>query len=194
MNRKWNLLKKLVYQRRTLIFYTYDPKQGLGQTNPHVNVYASWSEIPVYFRRTAVPTPWRNPMYYRLKRGQAKLLCYSEGEQRLASYLWIQDWRLFRRKYGRFAQTGVMLGYGWTDPEMRGRGLLGRLLLHSLSLCSKDSPILCCIAIENKASQRAVGKAGFRPVGAWDFQMWFGLWARLRPIPSQAEGTSDGIS
>ena len=63
-----------------------------------------------------------------MKIGNAKLLCYSEYNQRLQAFGWIQTWKPFRHKFGRLAKDGVMLGPYWTEPHNRGRGLYGKLL------------------------------------------------------------------
>jgi hypothetical protein len=188
MKRLLRLLWRQVHERRLFFFYAHDPKLGSGQADPHVKVYASWVEIPGRFRKEAVPAPWLSPMRRRLRRGEARLLCYSEDGQKLDAYGWIQDWRPFRRRFGALAQTGTMLGPYWTVPAARGRGLYGRMLAHSLFLCSLDGPALIYTEPGNLASTRGIEKAGFRFLGEWEFQRWFGAWTRLRRMASSRSG------
>jgi GNAT superfamily N-acetyltransferase len=121
-------------------------------------------------------------MRYRLRREEARLLCLSEDGLHLDAYGWIQDWRPFRRRFGALAQTGTMLGPYWTAPEARGRGLYGRLLAHSLSLCDRDRPILIGTSPENKPSQRGIEKAGFKPRGEWVLRLYLRFFSDLRRI------------
>ena len=125
-------------------------------------------------------------MMYRMRRGKARWLCCSEDGRRVDAYGWIQDWSLFRRRYGAIAARGTMLGFYWTSPAMRGRGLRGRLLAHSLAVCSKDRPIVICVSPDNPASRRGIEKAGFAPLGEWEGTTWFRCFGRLRRI-------SDGL-
>lgn len=182
MKHFFHLLKKLIYERQQYVFYSYDPRQGAGLVDPRVKVYDSWSEIPVHFQKIAAPSPLMNAMYYRLKRGEARLLCYSKDGQELDAYGWIQAWTPFRRKFYAIAQNGTMLGPYWTAPTARGQGIYGRLLAHSLSLCAKEKPILIYTSPENKASQRGIEKAGFSPLGEWDCQILLRTWSRMRKI------------
>lgn len=176
------LFRRLVHEKRSCLFYSYDLERGAGRADPCVKVYGAWADIPKDFRKIVVPAPWRNAMYYRLGRGEARLLCLSEDGQRLAAYGWIQDWRPFRRKFGALARSGTMLGPYWTSPEARGRGLYGRLLGHSLSLCSTKQPVLIYTSPENAASRRGIEKAGFHPLGRWDLCVWLGAFSDLRKI------------
>lgn len=180
MKRALRLLRRSVHERRRILFYGYDWKQGRGRPDPHVGVYGSRAEIPAHFRKIVVPAPWMNSMGHRLERGEAKLLCYSADGQRLDAYGWVQDWRPFRRRFGAIAAEGTMLGPYWTDPNARGQGLYGRLLAHSLSLCPPERPVFIYTSPDNEASQRGIEKAGFRPLGEWDFRLWFGWWARMK--------------
>ena len=187
MRRLLKLLRRFTYERRRYLFYGYGSRQGLGYLDPHVKTYDSWTEIPRHIREMAVPNPWMNVMYYRLQRGQARLLCYSETGARLDAYGWIQDWRPFRRRFGVIAARGSMLGYYWTAPDMRGRGLYGRLLAHSIYLCPKDQPILIDTSPKNRASQRGIEKAGFEFLGEWEERVFFRWFSKMRRIPRPDE-------
>lgn len=185
MSQTWCMLKRLIHQRRQCLFYAYDANQGAGTPDEHVEVYESWAAIPVDWRKTIVPSRWLDPMYFRLCRGAAKLLCYSGDGRALDAYGWVQDWKPFRRMFHELASEGTMLGPFRTSPPARGRGIYGRLLGHSLSLCPTERPILIYTAPENIASQRGIEKAGFRPLGAWELRQWLGGgFVRLRRMPS----------
>ncbi|MDY0144450.1 MAG: hypothetical protein RBS84_00480 [Kiritimatiellia bacterium] len=194
MKRFVKLLGRFIYEKRRYLFYGYIPEQGEGTADPHVKVYAAWDEIPPRFRRRALGTSWMNAMYYRLRRGEARLLCYSEDGQRLDAYGWIQDWRPFRRRFGALAKHGTMLGFYWTAPEARGRGLYGRLLSHSLTVCSKDHPILIVTSPENKASQRGIDKAGFKSLGEWEGRILLRWFSQMHKIPQSIKGISNELS
>lgn len=176
-------LRRLVYDRRQYLFYAYAPEQGPGRLDPHVREYSSPDEIPEPFRATVLPHPWMNVMYHRMRQGRARLLCHSEDGQRLDAYGWLQDWSIFRQRYGAVADHGTMLGYYWTAPESRGRGLYGRLLAHSIALCAKDRPILIATSPDNLASQRGIAKAGFRPLGEWEGRVLFRWFSKMDRVP-----------
>lgn len=129
-----------------------------------------------------------------MRRGKARLLCFSEDGLQLDAYGWIQDWSLFRRRYGAIATEGVMLGYYWTAPAARGRGLYGRLLSHSLALCRKDRPILIATTPDNTASQRGIVKAGFQSRGEWEVCSYFRWFSWMRRVANPGDGTGHGIS
>jgi GNAT superfamily N-acetyltransferase len=182
MNRALNLFIRLFFDRGRYLFYEYDQNQGIGRVNACIKCYDSWSEIPEHFRKKVAPSPLMNAMYYRILRGDAKLLCYSEDGNKLDAFGWIQDWRTFRIRFGAIAKTGTMLGPFWTAPEARGRGLYGRLLAHSLTCCSKEHPIIIYTSPENKASLHGIENAGFRALGEWDFRMYLQFFSRMRRV------------
>ena len=166
---KWafRLLRRFVHERRLCRFYAYDPRQGTGQADARIRIYSTWAELPEAVRRVALPRFRMNAMYYRMRRGEARLLCHSEDGKPVDAYGWIQGWRPFQRKFAALARDGLMLGPYWTAPEARGHGLYGRLLGHSLSVCLKDRPILIYTSPDNSASQRGIAKAGLQPCRGW---------------------------
>ena len=182
MKRAIRLLRRFVHERRVCRFYAYDPRQGTGQADARIRIYSTWAELPEAVRRRVLPRFRMNAMYYRLRRGEARLLCHSADGEQVDAYGWIQDWRPFRRKFAALAREGLMLGPYWTAPEARGRGLYGRLLGQSLSVCLKDRPILIYTSPDNSASRRGIEKAGFQPRGEWQLDVWFGCISRLRRI------------
>ena len=191
MRRLVHLLRRFVLDRRRIGFYGWDPRQGSGAADPQVRVYERWQDIPRHFRTVAVPSPWTDAMFYRMKRGRAKLLCLSEDGRRLQAYGWVQDWSPFRRRYGAVAREGTMLGFYWTAPEERGRGLYGRLLAHSLTVCDLGRPVLIAASPQNRASRRGIEKAGFRPLGEWETLTVFRWFSRMRRVSGPGgEGTA----
>ena len=187
-------LWRAVCDTRRYRFYGYDPAQGPGRRDPDVQVYDTWRAVPRPFRSTVAPHPAVNVMYHRLRRGKARLLCLSGDGKRLDAYGWIQDWSVFRRRYGAIARDGVMLGFYWTAPARRGRGLYGRLLAHSLALCAKDRPIRIGTSPDNRASQRGIEKAGFRWLGDWKGRVYFRCWSTLRRVAGPGAEDGDGLS
>ena len=167
------LLGKVVYEKKHYLFYRYDLRQGAGEPYDEIRVYGSYKEIPHKFREVAIPSRSFNVMYYRLKLGYAKLLCYSDNNHMLKAYGWIQSWRPFKHKFRMLAVDGIMLGPYWTAPKHRGKGIYGKLLKHSLFLCQKEKPILIYTTPDNISSQRGVLKAGFEPYGEWIIKVCF---------------------
>lgn len=160
-------LRQLVYDQRNYMFYRYQESQGSGSADSNITVYGDYESIPSEFLPVVLPGRLFNSMYYRLKRGRARLLCYSEDGKTLQSYGWVQSWQPFRRRFKVLADDGTVLGPYWTAPEHRGKGLYGKVLQHSLLLCPKETPILIFTTRSNSASQRGIAKAGFEYIGDW---------------------------
>lgn len=192
-----HLLKRLMRERRSCLFYAYAATQGTGCAQANIRVFTNWGSLPEAWRRLIVPAPWLDPKFYRLGRGLARLLCCSEDGRTLDAYGWIQDWKPFRRQFGALATEGTMLGPYRTIPHARGRGLYQRLLLHSLSVCSLDKPVLIYTTPDNVASRRGIEKAGFRFLGTWVIERRWGCW-RLQgrdpsaPVPAGDLGSQGG--
>ena len=194
MTRLGSCLRRFLHEHRRYLFYSYDPAQGPGLPDPRIRVFVNWADIPAQFRRVAVPSPWMNVMYYRLRRGKARLLCLSEDGRQLDAYGWIQDWSVFRRRFGAVADRGTMLGFYWTAPARRGQGLYGRLLAHSLALCDKTRPVLIATSPDNVPSQRGIEKAGFRRRGEWEGRVFFRWFSRMDRVPGPAPEITHGLS
>lgn len=174
---------KFVYKQERLVLFMLDKPINGRPHNPRIRVYTRWACIPKCFRLIAVPAPWLNAMYYRLKRGDAKLLCYTDDDgKELYAYGWVQSWKPFRARFRNFATEGTMLGPYWTSPLLRGQGLYGELLSESLCLCPPPSPAFIYAAPNNSASQRGILKAGFHELGEWESVLIFRHWSRLRRI------------
>ena len=181
------LLMKLIHEKRIYLFYSYNEQKGTGNADRSVRVYDSWKEIPAQFRKISVPSRFMNVMYYRLQRGDARLLCYTEDGNRLQAYGWIQSWRPFRRKFSMLAPDGIMLGPYWTAPENRGRRLYGRLLQHSLHICSREKLILIYTSPDNIASQKGIARAGFQARGKWMVSSWLCVFKNQHRLPELPE-------
>ena len=173
MHRLLEIAKKLVYERKLCVFYRNTAAQGDGESYSAIRVYETYAGIPSDIRKRVFRLRLINVMYYRLKSGDAQLLCYSEDGETLQAIGWVQSWVPFRRKFKEIADDGAMLGPNWTAPEHRGKGILGKLLLHSIFLCPKNKPVLVYTAPDNIASQRGIEKVGFELMGEWVVTIWF---------------------
>ncbi|NOZ78907.1 MAG: GNAT family N-acetyltransferase [Acidobacteria bacterium] len=169
--------RRVVHGSEPKVIYAYSPAaQGPGRADPEVIEYDAGHRPPPEVARQLSPTggPLRfDVMSWRMARGRAKVLCIvNDGV--LAAYGWIQDWRHFSRKYRFLCDDGVILGPYWTRPELRGRGLYGRLLLHSIHRCPRrdHAAILITTHPDNRASQRGIEKAGFVRLGTYRITTW----------------------
>lgn len=180
---------RLLFERRRCRFYAADDRPGPGKDDPDVRVFDSWRAVPKEVRAIVCPHPWRDTVVHRMNGGEARLLCLSCPGRPVAAYGWIQDWRPFRRWFAELASEGTMLGPYWTDPDVRGQGMYGRLLAHSLAICDRSRPVLVYASPENRASQRGLEKAGFRRLGDWDLTLCLRQRIRLRQMTS--EGASE---
>ena len=177
-----SLVRRCIYENRKFLFYCHDPKNGDGCIDPYITAYTVWNDIPPSFRRVLAPNPRFYIMIIRMKRKQARVLCCSDDKQNLIAYGWIQNWKPFRRRFGKITKEGSMLGPYWTAPGSRRQGLYSRLLSHSIALCSKEWPIMIYTSPENIASQKGIQKAGFETMGKWEKKRWFGIISRFRRI------------
>lgn len=180
-------LKKIgrfIYEHQHFRFYRFD--QELGREDPCIVVYRHWRSIPAELRAITLRWHWLNPMFYRLLRHRAVLLGLFDKGPQPSGYLWVQDWKLFHRRYWRVAANGRMLGFLWTAPEKRGQGVASRLLRHGATLCPANQQALMCISVGNHASQRAAERAGLTQVGEFDFRIYCRCWSRLRPRQTES--------
>ncbi len=160
------IFKKTIYEKKTLFLYEYDPvKQGDGQFDPEVKVFTEFNEIQKPLRKKILPYPLINPLYYRIKHHKATLLIIHK-ETELCAFGWNQSCEfLLKNDYCDFAPDSLILGPYWTSPDYRGKGLYGRLLMHSLALIDKKRHILISTRDDNFPSQRGIEKAGFKLIG-----------------------------
>lgn len=188
MMRLLSAAKKLIHDEREYIFYLApEARPGQGEPTEEIRVCESYAQIPPPFRGVVLPKRFLNVMYWRLQRGQATLLCYSDDGDTLQAYGWIQAWKPLRRKFSMLAKDGIMLGPYWTAPEHRGKGLYGKLLDRSFALCRGKTPVFGCTAPENAPSQRGVAKAGFEPLGQWVVSTWFRWFIVQRKVDEEAD-------
>ncbi|MBN2411010.1 GNAT family N-acetyltransferase [candidate division KSB1 bacterium] len=161
-------LEKTIYESKTVFIYEYDAvKQGEGQIDPEVTVFTKYSELDKSFRRIILPYPLINPMFYRFKHPAVKLLTI-HNETELFAFGWIQLCKhYYKKSFGDFVPDAMLLGPYWTNPDWRGKGYYGRLMLHSLALVEKDRKILISTRTNNYPSIRGIEKSGFRLNGCF---------------------------
>ncbi len=105
-------------------------------------------------------------MFRRMKQKEAVLLVLEENGL-LAGIGWIQQWRPLLREFWWLANGGVALGPFWTNPELRGRGIYGRLLARAAREAQQRGwhPLFIWAESSNAASIRGIEKAGFESLG-----------------------------
>jgi len=165
------LWSRTVWRSELEMIYAYDPvRQGAGKSDDEVVCCEHYDDIPAGVAAQLFASPGSvnfDLMRWRMKQGRARLV-YILQDGLLAAYGWIQDWDAFRRKYRFLAKDGTLLGPYWTRPEFRGRGIYGRLLLHSIHCCQgRKLPILIAVHPGNDPSTRGVEKAGFVKLGTY---------------------------
>ncbi|MBT8379750.1 MAG: hypothetical protein KJN64_11000 [Ignavibacteria bacterium] len=141
------------------------------RTYPDIVQYNSLEDIPSDFRRILKLFPFINPLYFRIKSRQAFLLCLIEKNE-LVAYGYIQSWYAFNKKFGWLTKNGTMLGPYWTSEKMRGKGIYGRLLNHSIAI-SKNLPLVIYTNPQNLSSKRGIEKTGFNFVGIYRIRILF---------------------
>ena len=181
------ILRRAVYRRERLLLYVYCPAtQGEGKRDPAIECFDAAHRPPATVQEQIRRAGGRLGywlMAHRMKRDGARLLVLRE-ENRLRAYGWIQGWRSFRRLLW-LAPGARCLGFYWTAPADRGRGLYGRLLKHSIAVCEERNrlPLIIFTSPNNMRSQRGIEKAGFLRLGEYELQSWFGgLVSRHRTI------------
>ncbi len=177
MSRLGTLARRALLDRGDWVFFRCDPAPGRGRPDPEARLFLHPDEVPVAYRAVLFPHGALSTMALRMRRGLARVMCFGDG-QGCVAYVWVQDWRPFRRRFGMVAREGVMLGPGWTDPSRRGQGLYGRLIRHALQVVDGDVPILAAVAPDNVAPQRVLPTVGFTRLGRYRIAVVCGLWVR----------------
>jgi len=166
--------KYAVWDRRVEVAFAYSPaSQGDGKTDPDIVCYDADNRPPPALAEQLFPAGKLlrfNLMRHRMLGGSAKVLCIVRDGV-LIAYGWIQDWGPYRRKYRILTEDARMLGPYWVRPEMRGQGLYGRMLAHSIAVCEdrREVPPLIFAGASNKPSLRGIEKAGFVRLGTYEF-------------------------
>jgi len=192
------LVRVVVGSRETSCIYTYcRQKQQAGAKDPSVEVFDARTPPPPRVKElVSAKVGWIGYwfMHRRMVRYGGKLLCLRiDGE--LAAYGWIQGWRPFRHRYRWLLDDAIMLGFFWTAPRFRGRGLYGRLLAHSIAVCDEREriPLIVAVGVSNTSSQRGVDKAGFTRIGVYEMtRRFFSLFTSVRVI-EQDDSAAAGL-
>jgi hypothetical protein len=169
-----SLCKKFFFESGDYVIYRLNSDGEGGETDPEVEEYTEYDEIPRFIRKKLSIYPLINSVYYRIKSHQAVLICIHKNRDVLC-YGWIQTWEPFKRKFGWLCKDGIMLGPYWTNPDYREQGYYGRLLKHSIALTKKDSHLIIYTNPENFSSQKGIEKAGFKEVGLYRVNFAFRL-------------------
>jgi len=177
----WLVARRAFWRRSTELVYRYCREtQGQGVQDPNIVCYDAANLPPEHLARELFPSGGLfgfNLMRRRMNRRGARALCLIEDGQ-VMGWGWVQDWQPFRRKYRRLAANARMLGPYMTFPAFRGRGVYGRLLKHSITVCEDRDrvPLLIFVRPHNHSSIRGIEKAGFRKLGCYTFtSVLFGL-------------------
>lgn len=162
------------FNRRSYIFYKY-PSEREQQFVPleKVSVYRSIKSIPANYKKVVLRRRLINPMFYRLARGDAILICYSKNSKQLQAYGWIQTWEPFKHKFKAISNEGVLLGPFWTAPEYRRKGLYTKLIEHCLYICRNSPTIYIFTDPDNFPSQKGIISAGFQLKGKWQITAFY---------------------
>lgn len=190
------LLERIVGRSRVYSVYGYDPAQGSGRRDDAIEVFNNASPPPaavqVLLRRHA-GILGAGLMRRRMVKHGAVLLSIVRGNDMLG-YGWIQTWRPLLREFGWLAGTNARcLGPYWTHPQHRGKGVYGRLLLHSLAECRDRgwNDVYIWAEADNASSIRGIEKAGFRPLGRHRVTLgWFCLSCHHVPLSAPIDADS----
>ncbi len=155
-----------LYSKDVFRFFRYPagrqtPPEGAFPPGYRVQVFEPGSSVPEQVARVAMPRALLDVMRWRFRRGDASLMAVFDDRGDVASYGWIQSWRPFRRRFRKVAREGSMLGFYWTHPAHRGRGLYRAMLARSLALVRGKEPIIIYASAGNAVSQRGIEGAGF---------------------------------
>ena len=160
---------RIIVRRRIYAVYTTTAAQDHGVLDEELRVYDVGHPPPmsvVALLRCHSGRLTAALMMSRLQRHGAVLLVLLDGEE-LAASGWIQTWQPLLREFWWLSRDAICLGPYWTHPDYRGRGLYGRLLLHSLAECHRrfDKDVFIWAEDNNAASKCGIEKAGFHSVG-----------------------------
>lgn len=164
----WVRLRSLVHRVNTFRVFEY-PARSERRDPPtppgfELRIFDSLDEVPGEIARTVMPGRPFDLMRTRMRRGLARLLVLLDANGAVAAYGWNQSWRPFRRRFAKVATDGLMLGFYWTRPDQRGRGLYPYLIRKSVALAPPAAPLFIYACVENGASMHGIEKAGFTPL------------------------------
>lgn len=165
---------RLIWERvvgRTRVYRVYGATAGQRVARDDaVRVYDQRHPPPpevVTLYRKAEGLLGSEVMMRRLHHDGAVMLALLAGPE-LAAYGWLQCWGPLRREFWWLADDAICLGPYWTSPNLRGQGLYGRLLAHSLAECAerfREKDVYIWVERENVSSCRGIERAGFRSLG-----------------------------
>jgi RimJ/RimL family protein N-acetyltransferase len=156
----------------TLVFFTYDPRQGDGALDGRVRVFGGRDRVPARVAREFVAS--RGRALWLLIRLRMLLrnatLVYLAEDGRLRAYGLIRRCDPLPRRYRWLVPRGVILGPYWTAPASRGQGLYPILLRASIALSTdrEHMPLIVYADASNSPSIRGLEKAGFARLGTYN--------------------------
>lgn len=188
LRRGWHLAVR--WHEKAVIYAYSQARQGEGRIDPAIRVYDRREPAPATIRDQFIRLRGRRlwaVMRYRMRVRDARLLCLIEHDE-LCAYGWMQRADPFLRRYRWLIPKGTLLGFFWTAPQHRGRGLYGRILAHCIAI-SHDRDVMPLIIYANPyntASLRGIEKAGFVRLGSYEVTSWLGgLWCTHRTISQE---------
>ncbi len=182
---------KLVYRKYQLRLFEYpahlprtpgpDPPPGFT-----VHIYGTLQEVPEEIAREAMPLGAIDLMRWRMRRGRARLFVVFDEKRSMASYCWVQDWRPYVRSFPGVPRNGRMVGFGWTHPDHRGRGLFTFMVRRCVIYCDRTERPYGYALVSNAASLRACEKAEYVFVGEFAIRRWFWFLTFSRRVPKSS--------
>lgn len=156
----------LIYRKDIFRFYRYPASRSRACTAALPEGYTlarydALEAVPPEVARVVMPGRPFDLMRSRMRRRLARLLVVQDRNGQVAAYGWMQSWRPFRRSFHRVASSGRMLGYYWTHPDHRRKGLYNFLLLSCVAAAEPSESLFAYAEIENTASLRCIQAAGF---------------------------------
>jgi RimJ/RimL family protein N-acetyltransferase len=169
VHRLWQLV---VVWRESLVFFTYDPRQGDGAIDDQIRVFRGHEDVPAdvraEFLRSRSFTLWV-AMWLRM-RFQGAILLVRMAEGKLSGYLWLRECDPFLRRYRWLTPRGLLIGYVWVAPAFRGHEVSSALNKAGIALSRdrRNMPLIVYTDVSNTASIRALEKVGFARLGTYD--------------------------
>ena len=166
--RLWQLA---VVWHEELVFFAGDASQMAIVSDGLVRRFNRYAPVPSEIRneflRLRGGALW-TAMWLRLRVQRVELLVILQ-EGRIAAYCWLRTCDGVPLRYRWLARRGTLLGYFWTEPDERGRGLYGVLLRASVALSAArcDDPVIVYADTWNVGSIRGLEKAGFCRLGTY---------------------------
>ena len=163
------MIARVIGSSRDFCVFANSPAQGGGVREVGIEVYDSGRLPPENVRAALDRHAGKlrsRVMLSRMRRHGGMLLTVMDGPI-LHGYGWVQTWRPVKREFWWLADNAICLGPYWTHPDLRGRGIYGRLLSRSLFECRRRGwdALYIWSGVDNAPSIRGIEKAGFRSLG-----------------------------